>query len=205
MGKRDTSTSTSCKRIQGLKYNEEEISHRTKYLKSRKSKGNRYIEEHQKSIREIEQIHTLQEDHNSNHTESPAPNYPCGHDGNNPGDQGRRKDDSLEFGNQANGPNKNNEDTVGSPQTLILNRSGYFGQLQDHDIRSPTRQMLQVPKIQSYRQLLPRKVRHLRLCGGHHRTKVCVEKRKANETVVLKCHNCKGDHCTVPDVHTARK
>ena len=73
-----------------------------------------------------------------------------------------RKDDSLEFGNQVNGPNKNNEDTVGRPQTPILSRSGYFRQLRDQDIRSPTRQMLQVPKIQSHRQLLPRKVRHLR-------------------------------------------
>ena len=34
------------------------------------------------------------------------------------------------------------------------------------------------------------------LCGEHHRTKVCVDKRNANETIKLKCHNCKGDHST---------
>ena len=33
------------------------------------------------------------------------------------------------------------------------------------------------------------------LCGGHHRTRICVDKRKANEAVTLKSNNCKGNHC----------
>ena len=34
------------------------------------------------------------------------------------------------------------------------------------------------------------------LCGGHHRTKVCVDKRNANQEIKLRCSNCKGDHST---------
>ena len=34
------------------------------------------------------------------------------------------------------------------------------------------------------------------LCGGRHRTSICVAKRKADVVVILKCSNCKGDHCT---------
>ena len=35
------------------------------------------------------------------------------------------------------------------------------------------------------------------LCGGHHRTRICVEKRNANKAITVKCHNCKGSHSTV--------
>ena len=34
------------------------------------------------------------------------------------------------------------------------------------------------------------------LCGGRYRTSICVAKRKADVVVLLKCSNCKGDHCT---------
>ena len=34
------------------------------------------------------------------------------------------------------------------------------------------------------------------LCGGPHRTKICVDKCNANQEVKLKCSNCKGEHCT---------
>ena len=34
------------------------------------------------------------------------------------------------------------------------------------------------------------------LCGGRHRTSVCVAKRRAEQEVKLMCSNCKGNHCT---------
>ena len=34
------------------------------------------------------------------------------------------------------------------------------------------------------------------LCGGRHRTSICVAKRKADQEVKLMCSNCKGNHCT---------
>ena len=35
------------------------------------------------------------------------------------------------------------------------------------------------------------------LCGGHHRTRICVGKRNANKAITVNGHNCKGSHSTV--------
>ena len=164
MGKRDLSISTSVKRIQGTENHEEKISNRTEHYQGRRSTSNRHSEEHQKPIWEIDKICTIgsfKKDIHCNDAEGTTSNYPCRRDGVHPRDQGRREVDGVESGNQVTRRNKNNKDTVGRPQTSILNRFGHTGPIRDQTFCPSTGKVLQVPKIQSYSQHLPLKVRHM--------------------------------------------
>ena len=43
------------------------------------------------------------------------------------------------------------------------------------------------------------------LCGCHHRTRICVEKRHANKSITVKCHNCKGSLSTASGICPYRR
>ena len=56
--------------------------------------------------------------------------------------------------------------------------------------------MLQMSEVQSHFEHLQRETQYMWTMRRQTQDSVCVDKRKADVTIVLNCSNCKGDYCT---------
>ena len=206
--KRDRSVASTDETLQGIGANQTSEQHLQKPASpsdTESSGGTKINQDFKRQDNPLRATGCITEDNDWHPTESATYDRTIRHHGTSHGCQGSREDDCVRQSDQQSLQNNVHENPMGggyNAKTVSLGILGSF------TIRKFNHLPVRCYKCQKF-QHTSRTCRSSHdvcgLCGGKHRTKLCVEKRNKNEDITLNCSNCQGAHSTASNKCPVRK